>query len=68
MNENLKQVFEEAVIRENCRNPPQTPLSLCLEADDVLDTDTDALVEVTTDEEDDAALFEDLTWKKVPYL
>ncbi|KAF2178959.1 hypothetical protein K469DRAFT_717727, partial [Zopfia rhizophila CBS 207.26] len=61
MNENLKRVFEEAVTRENCGNPPQTPLSLRPEADDVLDTNTDTLVKVATDEEDNAALFESLT-------
>ncbi|KAF2178043.1 hypothetical protein K469DRAFT_719208 [Zopfia rhizophila CBS 207.26] len=61
MNENLKQVFEEAVTRENCGNPLQTPLSLRPEADDVLDTDTDTLVEVATDEKDNAALFKGLT-------
>ncbi|KAF2188597.1 hypothetical protein K469DRAFT_703185 [Zopfia rhizophila CBS 207.26] len=57
MNENLKQVFEEA-----------TPLSLRPEADDVLDTNTDTLVKVATDEKDNAALFKGLAWKKVPYL
>ncbi|KAF2177988.1 hypothetical protein K469DRAFT_348852 [Zopfia rhizophila CBS 207.26] len=60
MNENLEHVFEKAVARENCRNPPQKPLSLCPEADDALDADTDAPVKVVPDKEDDAALFEGL--------
>ncbi|KAF2175406.1 hypothetical protein K469DRAFT_702265 [Zopfia rhizophila CBS 207.26] len=61
MNENLKRVFKEAVTRENCRNPPQTPLSLRPEADDVLDANADTLVEVATDKKNNAALFESLT-------
>ncbi|KAF2181877.1 hypothetical protein K469DRAFT_713480 [Zopfia rhizophila CBS 207.26] len=68
MNENLKQVFKEAVTRENCENPPQTPLSLRPEADDVLDTNTDTLIKVATNEKDNTALFKGLTWKKVSYL